>query len=562
MSVDVTPSAQAGVDDDAVTWLSSFYKQHGRPLRVLHVGNIANNAFLNAKFMRKAGVEADVLCYDYYHVMACPEWEEVDIRAPYGDDYSPKFTRQVIGDYRRPDWFIQAPLLLSAEIIEARYTQCNWLRRCAVNFVTALSARRPNGLLTKAAGYLLLKPAHAYGSSVRKAFAYLPDTLVVRAFALLLLKPWRFPEAAVLNVLRYLSGTTAGDREHVFNRMFHYLRERVEARSQPMEERWVAFQDQFRAAFPKRQDQLLEADLDIYDSATKTFQAIFRHYDLVQCYATAPLHAALSGFHPYTAFEHGTLRDFISGDDPLHRLTALGYRLADHTFVTNGDCLVFAQELELPSYGAAIHPIDVDQHRMLTGISSAQMKADYGADLLLFCPLRHDWKVKGTDVHLRALPLIKARFQGRVKLILINWGAEVEASRALLAENGCTDDVIWEPSLARIAMVRLMQAADVVLDQMALPHFGATAPQSIATGTPVISCYEPESTAWLVPEPAPIISAFSPEDVAGAVMQAIDPDWRIDYQRRARDWIDRYHGPSRVIADHLTVYRKVLGYEQ
>ena len=48
------------------------------PPRVLHIGNIANNAYLNARILNEAGIPSDVLVYDYYHVMACPEWEEYD----------------------------------------------------------------------------------------------------------------------------------------------------------------------------------------------------------------------------------------------------------------------------------------------------------------------------------------------------------------------------------------------------------------------------------------------------------------------------------------------------
>ena len=46
----------------------------GAVVRILHVGNIANNAYNNAKFLRRKGVEADVLCYDYTHVMANELW--------------------------------------------------------------------------------------------------------------------------------------------------------------------------------------------------------------------------------------------------------------------------------------------------------------------------------------------------------------------------------------------------------------------------------------------------------------------------------------------------------
>ena len=111
-------------------------------------------------------------------------------------------------------------------------------------------------------------------------------------------------------------------------------------------------------------------------------------------------------------------------------------------------------------------------------------------------------------------------------------------------------------------MIKHIRAADVVLDQMALPHFGATAPQSIAAGTPVISSYEPESTRWIIPEPAPILPAFSPEDIAAAVIKALDPIWLLDYKKRARDWTDKYHHPNNVIRSHLSVYQRVLEHDR
>ena len=105
---------------EQIGWLRDFEARHGRKLRVLHVGNIYNNAYLAAKFLRRAGVDADVLCYDYYHIMGTPEWEELDIQHDWHDDYRPRFAREDIDDYRRPDWFVQGPLKLCAAYLIAR----------------------------------------------------------------------------------------------------------------------------------------------------------------------------------------------------------------------------------------------------------------------------------------------------------------------------------------------------------------------------------------------------------------------------------------------------------
>ena len=75
----------------------------GRPLRIAHVGNIANNAFLSARLMREIGIEADVYSLGYLHVMGFPEWEELSFaRSADESHFSGQFPEVT---YRRPEWF-------------------------------------------------------------------------------------------------------------------------------------------------------------------------------------------------------------------------------------------------------------------------------------------------------------------------------------------------------------------------------------------------------------------------------------------------------------------------
>jgi glycosyltransferase involved in cell wall biosynthesis len=178
--------------------------------------------------------------------------------------------------------------------------------------------------------------------------------------------------------------------------------------------------------------------------------------------------------------------------------------------------------------------------------------------VMLFSPLRHDWAIKGTQIHIQALPEIIATVKGDVVLVLCEWGAELEQSRALAADLGVSHAIRWRPPLDRLRLIEHMQAADVVLDQMALPHFGATAPQALAAGTPVVMSYEPASTEWIVDEPAPILSAFTPADVARAVRQALDPEWLAAFKPVARHWTHRNHHPDRLVVEHCRAYRAVL----
>ncbi|MFO0722384.1 MAG: glycosyltransferase family 4 protein [Myxococcota bacterium] len=75
-------------------------------MRVLHIGNIANNGYNNAKLLRRIGVEADVLCDHYRHIMGQPEWEDAEISGTV-DEYKPDWSSVDLGGFVRPPWFMQ-----------------------------------------------------------------------------------------------------------------------------------------------------------------------------------------------------------------------------------------------------------------------------------------------------------------------------------------------------------------------------------------------------------------------------------------------------------------------
>jgi SAM-dependent methyltransferase len=494
---------------DAEAWLQTFSAQRQRPLRVLHVGNIANNAFLNAKFLRRYGIDCHVMSYDYYDVMATPEWEEHD---------GPRWR------YLRPAWFVQGPF------------------RMCEPYLQALDDRSPMRSVHRARLWTYRR-LHAYpGILGRGAAAKRPLRVVRRAAMSAPAYTWSIVRWLGRKSLRALGFSvdepplgTGGSLPAVAVRLAH----------------------RFAAVFPNRADRLLPEDVGPWAWDSR-WQRLFERYDVVQCYATDPIRALVAEKHPYVAYEHGTLRDFTLGDDPLYRLNALAYREADRVFVTNGDCLAYAHALGLERFTPMIHPVDVAQHQTVDHDSVAALRLELDATVVLFSPLRHDWAIKRPEVHIEALPEIRATVDGSVVLVLCDWGAEVERSRALAVELGVADMIVWRPPLNRLRLIRHIQAADIVLDQMALPHFGATAPQAIAAGTPVLMSYDPESTAWIVDEPAPILPAFDAAGVAAAVREGLDPDWRREFRARAERWTRLYHHPDRIVLEHCRAYRAVL----
>jgi glycosyltransferase involved in cell wall biosynthesis len=461
------------------------------------------------------------MSYDYYDLMATPEWEE-------------KGTER--GRYRRPLWFVQGPFRLCAPFLHALIDGREGLRRYYGLRLWAYRRLQPYasimgaGVSVKRATRFPLRVFRALRRRVAFAISYTKSLL-------------RWAGRKTLRTL----GFSAPEPEVEFGSPQQSLGERLSRR--------------FALDFPDRADQLQPEDVRPW-AFQPGWVELFARYDIVQCYATDPIHALVAEVHPYIAFEHGTLRDFTLGNDPLHRLNALAYREADRVFITNGDCLAYAQALGLTNFVPMIHPVDVAAHERVDEEAVRAIRSELAADVVLFSPLRHDWLVKGTQIHIEALPEILETVQGRVVLVLCEWGAELDRSRELAAALGVDHAITWRQPLDRPSLISHMQAADVVLDQMALPHFGATAPQALAAGTPVVMSYDPDSTEWIVDEPAPILSALTPADVARSVREALDPEWRAAFRPRAREWVHKNHHPDRIVVEHCRAYRAVLEGDQ
>lgn len=101
-------------------WIEAYRKKYSRPPRILLVGNIANNAYNNAKILSQVGLDCDVISYDYYHIMGCPEWEDADISGRIKDHFRPIWYKINLGGFERPKWFAQGPLDICIDYLIAR----------------------------------------------------------------------------------------------------------------------------------------------------------------------------------------------------------------------------------------------------------------------------------------------------------------------------------------------------------------------------------------------------------------------------------------------------------
>jgi glycosyltransferase involved in cell wall biosynthesis len=509
----MTPTVELALPHRA--WLEEFRRRHGRAPRVLHIGNIANNAYLNGKLLNRAGVDCDVVCPDYYHIMSCPEWEDGDFDGDVEDQSFPAWENVSLNGFERPAWFAQGPAPACLAYLDARRTRPadaarSWQSLTQQRVQTCRRLRRPP------ARRLL---SHVPGA---RAVHHLADRVVGR------LRRMFRPREDVTQVLTQLQAL-------------------------------------FAATFPRRQDRLEAADVIDLLRVRSAWGAVLAHYDAVIGYATDGIYPLLAGRRPYFAYEHGTIRNIPFEATAQGRLCALTYRLADGCFITNCDNVVAAERLGLARYRFVPHP--VNEEVAAAADAGRRIRERLGYSFLVFHPSRQHWEArrhpdweKGNDILIEGL----ARFLRDVcptgGAVFVEWGRTVEASRALLARLGVAARVHWIPPQPNPRMVQYIHACDVLADQFFLGAFGSTMPKALLHGRPAMLYLDEERHRWCFPEMPPVVNARTPDEVYHGLRQLhADPAHAAALASRGREWYHRYHSNAVILGTFLDALCDALG---
>jgi glycosyltransferase involved in cell wall biosynthesis len=143
-------------------------------------------------------------------------------------------------------------------------------------------------------------------------------------------------------------------------------------------------------------------------------------------------------------------------------------------------------------------------------------------------------------------------------------GPDVGKGAALVQALGIAHRVVWLRAQPKRRMRALYRACDVVLDQFdgACGSFGTVTAEALATGTPVITHVDPAAHAWCRDRLSlpPVCQALTaPEIYAHLVALAGRPARRERHGAAGRAWIEQEHSWRHVAEDHLAVYGRVLG---
>ncbi len=550
-------------------WIKEFKIRNGRPPRVLHIGNIANNAYNNSKLMNQAGLVSDVICYDYFHIMGCPEWEDADFEVGEIDHYNPDWRKVDLNNFERPDWFIQGDILSCLEILRSKWEKppIDPLIRRGFRFPFYLNIDWFSSIVSFLRDKVL-------GGFIR-IVSFLRDSLLGR---------WSLPIASLsrlrvlgrnyksLSIFIRIASFPIGSIlvgcikiASFFRNTFSLSRFASFVSRKYRSFSMTKFSRRFAKEFPSRVDKVTPKDYQDYLYILPHWKNILRHYDFIIGYSTdgiLPMFCEV----PFFAFEHGTLRDIPDQEDRSGRLTSLAYRLAKHVFVTNFDCVEKAKILAPRRYSLINHPFDEDAAFSIDGVEELRTRllSDLNCEFLFFHPTRQDWTKgnpmadKQNDIFLEAfVALRKAGID--VGVVCCNWGKDVAATKEFLRAKGCDPYVAWVEPMPLLPFQRMCLASDVMADQFKLGAFGGITFKAMAVGCPIITYLDEEMLLRQYPQCPPVLNCATVEDIIAAVRSLLDqPEKRRKLSADSRSWMKHYHSKAKTLDIQIDQFRLAL----
>jgi len=525
-------------------WLADFKDKHGRRPRVLHIGNIANNAYQNAKLLNRLGLDCDVICYNYYHIMSCPEWEDADFNPKGIDQFRPEWSKVKLNGFERPEWFAQGPRDLCINYLLAKRSSSHWQgtfwRFLLKQFFSETKSYRVLRFVYNKLGVLKasLIPK-LFGSRIRIFLAL--GALFFSVFIMISLFPHQV--ATILLLCLSILFLSAGLMDIIF------IRNPKKTLRDPAE-LWNELCARFKEMFPHRKDILTPADIAAFYPSSKRFAKLLKRYDAVVGYSTDPIIAMLMHSHPYYAFEHGTIRQIPFSDAAVSRLCALAYRMADGVFITNCDNVVAAEKLGLPNYKFIPHMVNEDFDQNLDGaILRKQIQDRLKCDFVLFHPARHHWEdrrspllEKGNDIILKGFSKFIHEVCPTTGIVLVDWGPFVDQSKQLLHELAISDNVMWITPQPSRRFSQYMMASDIVADQISFGSFGNIVPKALKLGKPCVIYFDQEVHRWCLPEMPPVLNARTSKDVYEVLRRTyLDVQYRRKVESDGQSWYAKYH---------------------
>lgn len=293
--------------------------------------------------------------------------------------------------------------------------------------------------------------------------------------------------------------------------------------------------------------------------AAKEFAVIAAaaRHDVVVALGPAAVQAYLSG-RPFAVIVTGwDVRElpFLTGArSPFLRARAQLQRAA----LARADALLVQPASDLPhlrrlGLAERARPFNIPVDLTAYGAIALRPPAEvFGAEIaqrtdgqtVFFAPARVHFAIKRNDLLVQGFA--EVAHSAPVHLVMLDWGPDAEAAKAMALALGIADRVSFLPYvMSKVRLVRALRLADVICDQFLYTAYGSLTREALACGRPLVSSYDPTAPQPHPPEdPAPIFAARTSAEIAAACRSLLDPGVRARLGEAARAWTARQNAAA------------------
>jgi glycosyltransferase involved in cell wall biosynthesis len=311
--------------------------------------------------------------------------------------------------------------------------------------------------------------------------------------------------------------------------------------------------------------------------------AFLRKFDVIACSGYAPLWAVWAK-RPFVFASYGSDLDQVAkqgwsgvSQGSLNIITKMFWALFKYyyvwsirkakAFLISPYQIKTAKSLGLKNLHFFSHIIDTDIIRPM-GLrqrrhEKLKMRKKLNCDLILFHPTRQIWTdraiadCKGNDQVFEAFARFLKEYRKRAKLIVVEKGWDVDASKKLVKELGIEDNVVWLSSMPRREMCRLYNVVDIVLDQFVVGVLALVSVEAMACGTPVLTYVGCSPKDMFYDEMPPILNVHRKRDIWHGMMRLAGSKKERDRLGKfGRKWVGENCVPDVTTEKFMELFRK------
>ncbi len=545
-------------------------------LKVLHIGNIANNGYNIANLFNQAGMQSDLIIGPYYHIAGCPEWEDSEFEGDIGDQFFPAWHKvKITNGFSRPEWAAQGPWETCIGYLMHRNKGNKirakifwwWLLLCQrstaydisnnTNLTTVLGSPKKVGLTIsnaiKRIGIIITVLFKRLGLAIFNFIWRIKNALYLTKYYAILAK--YHVVSGFYRSVRYMLLSNS-----ITKPLFYKLREvrrsyigyydkknlhqELSDATDVEESNILDVKDNIRDADDGAID-IKESELISHQALADQLKPLFDYYDVIVGYSTDGIWPLLVD-KKYVAYEHGTIRTLPFEDSLQGEICKMVYQQAPEVIISNFDNNLAAQKLGLRRYTCIPHYINEMEVPIEHGaMIRQQYKTRHGSNFIIYNPSRQHWSEdadagweKGNDIFIRGFAKFVKDVNSDAMAIMTHWGTSLDQSKQLIAELGIDKNVDWIEPVPHKQMIQYIHASHIVSDQFLLGTFGGIPAKAFMHGRPVLSSFDPSIHEWCFKTMPPFLPARSEADIFNSLKKCYEDS--AYYEKTANESITWY----------------------